>query len=201
MTTTVDHSRDHDLAVQGSQAARARAIVHLIEDNNLPTIDWSIGTLTELLRGTIYADLGEGAEQQRAKVTAWARFLGAKVTETAVARRTELVVEAWAHGVRVHISGTLRPTRAELIREVAEDENAERITPREADRRILERADRDLTPEQRSEAYEQLREALAELDRVRSDMWDPAEGDRELAEHAADACARAAIDKLTGGRK
>jgi hypothetical protein len=113
MTTVVDHTRAHasihDLTVQGSQAARARAVMHLTENHNLPTVsNWSIDSETQPLIGLIWADYRQGAEQQREKVARWAEFLHAAVTEISVAGRTELSAEGWAYGVLVRIQAPLR---------------------------------------------------------------------------------------------
>lgn len=96
-----------------------------------------------------------------------------------------------------------RTTRAALIRSVAQDEADERITREDSERRItvLTAHRTDLAPAERADAIEQLRSALARLAHVRSDMWDPAEGDRLTADLDADDDAENAINKLVGGRK
>jgi hypothetical protein len=107
----VDHTRDHDLTAQGSQAARSRALTHLLEAPGLPTVsNWSIDSETQPLIGLIWADYRQGAEQQRQKVTRWAEFLHAPVTEISVAGRVELSTQGWAYGVLVRIQAPLRAT-------------------------------------------------------------------------------------------
>lgn len=106
----------HDLTVQGNQAARARALTHLLEIPGLPTVStWSIDDLTDRLSGWIYADPDEDAGVQRAKVAAWARFLHTDVTETTTAGRTTLAAECkrCEYGVPVRIAAPLRATTAE----------------------------------------------------------------------------------------
>ena len=110
MTALVDHTRDHDLVVQGSQAARARAIALLCVNHDLPTVStWSIEDMTDRLTGRIYADPGEDADTQRAKVAAWARFLHTDVTETTTDGRTTVTAEGRCeYGVLVRIRALLR---------------------------------------------------------------------------------------------
>lgn len=110
MTAIVDHSRDHDLTVQGNQAARSRALTHLLEIPGLPTVStWSIEDMTDRLSGRIYANYGETAEEQRAKVAAWARFLHSDVTETTANGRTTVTAEGRCeYGVPVRITALLR---------------------------------------------------------------------------------------------
>ena len=108
--TLVDHSRDHDLAVQGSQAARARAIALLVEQHNLPTVsNWDIRDTSDHLSGLIFADYDDtDGGKQREAVAAWAAFLNSPLTETTSDGRTVLSAEGWAYGVRVHVWAPLR---------------------------------------------------------------------------------------------
>jgi hypothetical protein len=111
MTAIVDHSRDHDLTVQGSQAARARAIAYLCVNHDLPTVStWSIDDLSHRLSGLIMADCDEDADAQREKVRAWAEFLHADVTETTTDGRTTVSVESRCceYGVPIRIRALLR---------------------------------------------------------------------------------------------
>ena len=116
MTAIVDHTRDHDLTLQGNQAARSRALTHLLEIPGLPTVStWSIEDLSDRLSGFIYADYDEGAEAQRAKVQAWAQFLHADVTETTAGGRTTVAVEGRCeYGVPVRIAALLRAATKEV---------------------------------------------------------------------------------------
>lgn len=95
----------------------------------------------------------------------------------------------------------LYTARFEALRNVAELENREAITPDEANRRV-ERLTRhrDLTPEAREQAYEQLREAELRLAHIRGDMFDPCDGDRDSLELDADHDAINAVRKLIGHR-
>lgn len=110
MTAIVDHATVHDLTVQGNQAARSRALTHLLEISGLPTVStWSIEDMTDRLTGRIYANYDETAEEQRAKVTVWARFLHADVTETTSNGRTTVTAEGRCeYGVPVRITALLR---------------------------------------------------------------------------------------------
>jgi hypothetical protein len=107
----VDHSRDHDLTVQGSQAARARALRLLAEDHDLPTVTaWTIDELDNRLAGLILADRNDSTSQrQRRAVHAWATYLHADVTETRSGKRTKVTTEGHAYGVPVLIWAPLRP--------------------------------------------------------------------------------------------
>lgn len=97
----------------------------------------------------------------------------------------------------------LRTVASVALRTLAEAENAGVVEEPIANVRAatITRFALHLSGDERLMAYEQLREALAEVDRVRSDMWDQAEGDREHLEHSADADAENAIRKLVGRRK
>lgn len=108
--TLVDHSRDHDLAVQGSQAARARAIALLVEQHDLPTVStWDISDCSDRLSGLIFADHDDtDGGKQREAVTAWAAYLDSPLRETTSDGRTVLSAEGWAYGVRVRIWAQLR---------------------------------------------------------------------------------------------
>ena len=122
MTATVDHSRNHDLTVQGNQAARSRALTHLLEIPGLPTVStWSIDDLTDQLVGWIYADSDEDADQQRAKVTAWADYLHVTVSENTGrdGRVTVMAKGRCEYGVPVRIAALLRAIPATPIKEVA----------------------------------------------------------------------------------
>jgi hypothetical protein len=101
--TLVDHTRDRDLTVQGSQAARARALGHLLEDHDLPTVTrWLIYDCDSDLSGLILPEPGDAGAQRRA-MQAWATYLGAPVTETCRRDRVRLSVKGWAYGVRVEV--------------------------------------------------------------------------------------------------
>ncbi len=114
--TLVDHSRDHDLAVQGSQAARARALQHLLEMHDLPTIsNWTISDIDNRLSGLVMPTFETSSDDQRAIVAAWAAYLHGTVTEVQVNGRTEVHTEGWSHGVRVRIWAYMRPAPKEAI--------------------------------------------------------------------------------------
>ena len=98
----------------------------------------------------------------------------------------------------------LRTAAMVIVRRIAEWEINEEITPDDADQRVrglLAYRGNALTTEARNDAYEQLRSALMRLEYVRSDMWDPMEGDRDMAEYDADDDAENAIQKLVGPRR
>lgn len=98
----------------------------------------------------------------------------------------------------------LRTAAMVILRKVATWEINEEITPTDADQRVrglLAYRGDALTLEQRNAAYEELREAVARLEYVRSDRWDPMEGDRDMAEYDADDDAENAIQKLVGPRR
>ena len=48
--------------------------------------------------------------------------------------------------------------------------------------------------------WEHIADAITRLDRIRSDAFDPADGDRELLEAGADSDLMFGIDRLTGAR-
>lgn len=107
--TLVDHSRDHDLTVQGNQAARAWALWHLLEDKDLPSVTWVICDIDDTLAGEVFLDPKNPAvETQREAVQTWARYLHSPVVETAKNGHTEISVEGFAYGVRVRIRASLR---------------------------------------------------------------------------------------------
>jgi len=103
--TAVDHARDHDLTVQGRQAACGWALHHLATEKNdagepLPTLAWTIRDDQPRLAGIAYL----GTDKQRADaVDRWAAHL--HTTPTEVIRGGERVVEmaAIAYSVEVHI--------------------------------------------------------------------------------------------------
>lgn len=104
--TTVDHTRDHDLTVQDSQAARARAIWHLTEGHDLPTVTrWVIDDIGSDLSGLILPDPADktSGSHQRTALRAWATYLGAPVTETRRGDVVRISAEGWAYGVCVHV--------------------------------------------------------------------------------------------------
>lgn len=113
----VDHSRDHALATLGNQAARAWALQHLLEDTNLPVIsNWMIDAQLTGIAGVVLAEAGEGPEDQRRKVQAWAGFLHVQVSESTVCDAITLRAEGpTEYGFHVHISTHFRAA----IREVA----------------------------------------------------------------------------------
>jgi hypothetical protein len=103
MTALGDHT--HELVVQGNQAARSRALGHLLEDHDLPTVScWAIDSNAVRLAGLIHAerDDTDGAEQRR-KIQAWADYLDSEVVETRTRSRIEMAVEGRAYGVPVRI--------------------------------------------------------------------------------------------------
>lgn len=116
MTAIVDHSRDHDLTMQGNQAARSRALTHLLEIPGLPTVStWSIDDLSDRLSGLIMADRDEDADGQRTKVQVWAEFLHTNVTETTTDGRTTVSAEGRCeYGVPVRIRALLRAAVQEI---------------------------------------------------------------------------------------
>ena len=71
MTAIVDHATVHDLTVQGNQAARSRALTHLLEISGLPTVStWSIEDMTDRLTGRIYANYDENLATAKSPVPA-----------------------------------------------------------------------------------------------------------------------------------
>jgi hypothetical protein len=116
MTALVDHTRDHDLTLQGNQAARSRALTHLLEIPGMPTVStWSIDDLSDRLSGLIMAGRDDDADKQRAKVRAWAEFLHTPVVETTTDGRTTVSAECprCEYGVPVRIWAPLRPALTE----------------------------------------------------------------------------------------
>jgi hypothetical protein len=105
MTALVDHSRDHDLTVQGNQAARSRALTHLLEIPGLPTVSlWSIDAALNYLYGMVLPASGQSPDKQRQTVKAWAAHLHIDVEETTVADVVTVAADGpceW--GVRVRI--------------------------------------------------------------------------------------------------
>jgi hypothetical protein len=110
MTALVDHSRDHDLTVQGNQAARARALTHLLEIPGLPTIStWMVDAFTSALVGLVMPEVGEGPAEQQRKVAAWAAFLSVHVDEMTVSGTVTVSAEGLCeYGVHVRISTQFR---------------------------------------------------------------------------------------------
>lgn len=99
-------------------------------------------------------------------------------------------------------AGMHRTARLQVVRRVGELQVDEAITPEDAAARIarLTAHNTALTAEARNEAHEQLIDALTRLDHIHSDIWDPAEGDRQhLAELAADDAEQAVLT-LVGRR-
>lgn len=105
MTTIVDHTRDHDLVAQGNQAARSRALTHLLELPGMPTVSaWVIDATFDTLVGTFLTEPDEGPAELRRKVQAWADFLHVAVTEDLVGKTTTLRAEGRCeYGVPVRI--------------------------------------------------------------------------------------------------
>ncbi len=107
----VDHTRDHDLTVQGHQAARARALRILLEDHTLPTLTWTIGDVTRQLSGCVY-----GTDYAKyCAVAAWALFLGVEVTAKAEPERVNLTVFGRAYGVPVMVFADCKPADQRTI--------------------------------------------------------------------------------------
>ena len=104
--TAVDHTRDHDLTIQGNQAARARALTHLLELPGMPTVtSWTIDIFTTTLIGLIERERNGTTEDAQRKVQTWADFLHADVaTFTANGTVTYSAEAACEYGVRVRIS-------------------------------------------------------------------------------------------------
>lgn len=103
-----------------------------------------------------------------------------------------------------HIPGSMWRTYAyDAVERIAEQENDEAITEEQAnadlDLALFYRL--DLTREDRDAAYEQLREALKKLEHIRSDMFDPEDGDRDYLEALADSDVENARRKLIGPRR
>lgn len=117
MTATVDHSRDHDLTLQGNQAARSRALTHLLEIPGLPTVStWLIDATSNELAGLILSLADESPEQQRQKVQAWAEFFHFTVTEDVGKNLTTVAAAGLSeYGVHVRIWTQVRTA----IKEVA----------------------------------------------------------------------------------
>lgn len=121
MTSLVDHSRDHDLTMQGNQAARSRALGHLLENHDLPTVScWAIDSHTPRLAGLIHAEVDDAdSDGQRHKVQAWATYLGSDVVEVRTRSRIEVSTEGRAYGVPVRIWAPLRADSPNTSKAVA----------------------------------------------------------------------------------
>lgn len=98
----VDHDRDHALALQGAQAAQARAVLHFTEDETLPTLNWTIREQSSVLRGLLSCNLGDVAKQVT-DFQAWCTRLKATPNESVKLGLLEMHVEGWQHGVLVHV--------------------------------------------------------------------------------------------------
>lgn len=103
--TVVDHTRDSDLTAQGNQAARSRALTHLLELPGMPTVSaWIIDATNNTLVGTLLTEPDEDPTELRRKVQAWADFLHVAVTEGLVGKTITLRVEGRCdYGVPVRI--------------------------------------------------------------------------------------------------
>lgn len=104
MTAIADPSHVHDLTVQGTQAARARAIKLLCEDHDLPTIStWMVDAFTSSLIGMLHAE-GRDVAEQRKTIEAWAGYLHVDVEETTVTDVLTVSAEGpCEYGVRVRV--------------------------------------------------------------------------------------------------
>ncbi|WP_431777008.1 hypothetical protein, partial [Streptomyces cucumeris] len=90
MTSDHDHDDDqeHDVTDTNPYAYRWQAAAHRVlgqllaeaEQGGLPPLMWTLAD-TGALTGEVHG-LGRTTDEQRAAVTAWARHLGASVTET-----------------------------------------------------------------------------------------------------------------------
>lgn len=105
MTAAVDHSRDHDLTVAGTQAACGWALHLLATENHrltgkpLPVLMWVIEDKVPSLSGWVLA-----AADRRQAVRDWADHLGTQVTETAEEDDVLLLeTKGVAHGVPVRV--------------------------------------------------------------------------------------------------
>lgn len=113
MTATVDHSRDHDLTVAGTQAACGWALhllateKHRVTGKPLPLLSWAIRDDQPRLYGTTYM----GSSKERAAVvTEWAAHLGATPASAGDALCPRIEFRAVAHGVEVHVQTYLDAT-------------------------------------------------------------------------------------------
>lgn len=104
------HSRNHKLTTQGNQAARAWALRHLLEQTDLPIIsNWMIDAQLDGIVGVVLAESGEGPDDQRRTVQAWAEFLHAEVDESTICGITTLRANGPTdYGFRIHISTQFR---------------------------------------------------------------------------------------------
>jgi hypothetical protein len=105
MTALVDHTRDHDLLIQGTQAACGWAL-HLLAGEKHRTTGRPLPTVTWLIDGT-HPRLSGWADSP-ADVYAWADHLKAAATERNDAE-TVIQVHGIAHGVPVRIWARLTP--------------------------------------------------------------------------------------------
>ena len=105
VTIPVGYTSDHDLTVQGNQAARSRALTHLLELPGMPTIStWMVDAFTTSLIGVLH-DEGRGPAAQRNAIRAWAGFLHVDVEEFTVADVVTITAEGpceWGVHVRIY---------------------------------------------------------------------------------------------------
>lgn len=105
MTATVDHTRDHELAVAGRQAACGWALHHLATEKThtgdpLPALVWTIRDDQPRLAGIAY--LGTSQERVNA-VHQWAAHLNTTATEAVRDGARVIEMDAIAYSVDVHI--------------------------------------------------------------------------------------------------
>ena len=95
---------------RNSQVDRTHALLQLLARTDLPTVStWSIDELSNRLAGLIYADYRDrDSSRQRAKVEAWAVFLGTDLIDTRTRGRVEISVEGVFHEIPVRIWALLR---------------------------------------------------------------------------------------------
>lgn len=106
MTALVDHTRDHDLTIQGAQAACGWALhllageKHRVTGKPLPTLTWLIDDIRPRL---------SGRATSAADVQAWAEHLDHMALERADDFEPIVQVHGAAHGIQVRVWAKLRP--------------------------------------------------------------------------------------------
>lgn len=106
MTAIVDHARDHELTVQGAQAACGWALHHLAIDRHhvtgesLPLLCWAVGDQRPALSGLA---LDSRATARVEAVRKWAAHLGVPVIFQRDGDRDLVEAAGTAYGVRVRV--------------------------------------------------------------------------------------------------
>ena len=103
---TVDHTRDHDLMLDGDQAARAWALWHLTGggEHRLPRLKWLVSDDESCLLAWVNR-VGH-YDRARADIEAWAAFLHVEPVTAKVLTlngREQISAEGRAYGARVRV--------------------------------------------------------------------------------------------------